>query len=1227
MKMRRWKRTLSAVLAGAMVVTSLSAALTAWAAEGDETEPERDPAVVAVEEKISDWYSTHRSKMYSAKEEDAQAREDARDAYEDVSKDVKALTEAQKLELNINNYVYWLYTVAEDVAHSHNEDTLKSLAIGDRVDSTSNLSAEVFEIAGALPASYQAAYDAYHAALTTPAYTDAEGEVFYLPDNDKANYKDNQTAQDLIAALNTAVSGLDIAGLEFAGRLRPYVANDTEKVERAGFYFACSTPTVTSYTAEDVFDYLGAYNFFMQQDLLGSGSTPASTFAYRDYVTRGGTSGAYTYTWAEGKSAQDYLDAFDAYAASFETDVVAPSRAALDILLPIMEKFDAYKGLTKAVTLTLDAGDGYYAGTPDEAAIREALEAVDALSDTAAVMYDFIGRSISEFKFAAQPQNVYTADTITPELAFTKYSRVNTRSLYYFNSDLKDYLTQLDLQTFIEDVNAADLDTLTDEQIEEFRARYLALGDFQSDVPAETFAKFKEMIKPAVGEDTFADDLASFAPHAIDKSKLTGSVVSVYGGTQYAVDALWSMVKSLLPSIAPDVDLTNGLDGLLEQYLYTDSIVEAIFDLYATLSHNTMDIGMMGMTLGDVISMVIAPDDLAGMLEEEKFAGAVEKINAIPAVTEEEEAQGVNELDKLAAVDFADADFGFTNGDRAGFVDALLAALRPITTILSPDATIIIIKLGVQMCDYVNADGEYITGVYGNLIPLLEQLGMNVPTTEEYAENYNRVLAETGSKNIAADEYIRPVIDALFEDVVDPIAADPLNALIDFLPRLAHVVEDSIAVENEDGSVSYTNILDTQVKAAIAQMGGTLGGLAGSLDLTEDAINAMIPDEISIPLNETTNLTLKLADIDWDMLADCATLSVVPSNSNANAYTLLRTGEAETVFTELFYYLYTALFGDPAADGGAQLNATIAAVKQLLGEDMSGLIDMMVTPMLANGKEDAYVNILQLVAGDYQSNVIDQTVTINAGGEVLLAGDKLTSGTIKAMNGIALDYMIRATDTDYAIGSVAVGGEPVAEAADQMYYLLNAAAASNQAVDVSFLYDGNYNVTVKVGENGSADAESMSVHAGSTVEITFTANEGYVIDTLTVNGEAVEAAAGEKTYVWTAGVYGDMVVEAAFAEEPTETDPTEPTDPTDPTEPTDPIGPTEPSDPTEPTDPSEPATDGDSTQAPDTTAPAGEGGTQGEDSNVATGDATLAAVAGAALLAAGAVIVLAKKRK
>ena len=962
------------MLAGAMVITSLSAALTAWAADEDAAEPERDPAVVAVEEQIKGFYDTHRNNLYK---DDAEAQGAARKAFDETTAAVKALTEEQKLAVNMNYYVYWLYVVTDDVARNANENPLATLKVGDRIDATVNNLSAVTDQVGALPASYQTAYDAYKAAMSSVAYSvTGEDETvtnYYLPEDGKVNYKDNQVAQDLLNGLNTAIGNLDMAGLEFAGRLRPYTMADTEGVKQAGFYFACSTPTTTSYTAEDVFDYLGGYNFFMQQDLLGSGEQPASTFAYRDYVTRGGTSGAYTYDWAEGKSAQDYLDAFDAYAASFETDVVAPSYAAIEILLPVIEKFDAYKGVSAAVTQMLDAAKGYYAGEPDAEAIAAAVDAVNALSDTAAVMFDTLGRYIAEFKFAAQVQNVYTADTITAEL-----------------------------ETFIADVNAADLETLTDEQVEEFRARYLALGSFQSSVPADTFAKFSKMVKPEVGEDTFADDLASFAPHAIDKTALKGSVVDVYGGVQYSVDKLWGMVASLLPSIAPDVDLSNGLGGLLEQYLYTDSIVEAIFDLYATLSHNEMDLGIMGMTLGDVISMVISPSKLAGMLEEEKFAGAVEKIKAIPAVTDEEEAQGINELDKLAAVDFTDADFGFTNGDRAGFVDALLAALRPITTILEPNATVIIIKLGVQMCDYINANGEYITGVYGNLIPLLEQLGMNVPTTEEYAKNYNDVLAATGSKNIAADEYLRPVIDALFEDVVDPIAADPLNALIDLLPRLAYVIEDNIAVENEDGSVSYTNILDTQVKAAIAQMGGTLGGLAGSLDLTEDAINEMIPDEVSIPLNDTTNLTLKLADIDWGMLADCATLTVVPSNSNSNAYTLLRTGEAETVFTELFYYLYTALFGDPATDGGAQLKATINAIKQLL-PDLGTIIDMMVTPMLSNGKEDAYVNILQLVAGDYQANVIEQTVTMNAGGEVLLAGNKLESGTIQAMNGVALD--------------------------------------------------------------------------------------------------------------------------------------------------------------------------------------------------------------------------------
>src|SRR5699024_12486918 len=59
----------------------------------------------------------------------------------------------------------------------------------------------------------------------------------------------------------------------------------------------------------------------------------------------------------------------------------------------------------------------------------------------------------------------------------------------------------------------------------------------------------------------------------------------------------------------------------------------------------------------------------------------------------------------------------------------------------------------------------------------------------------------------AADEFLKPILDSLFANVVDPIAADPLNGLIKILPRLAYVVDGedrkSTRLNSSHVSISY----------------------------------------------------------------------------------------------------------------------------------------------------------------------------------------------------------------------------------------------------------------------------------------------------------------------------------------------------------------------------------------------------------------------------------------
>lgn len=379
--------------------------------------------------------------------------------------------------------------------------------------------------------------------------------------------------------------------------------------------------------------------------------------------------------------------------------------------------------------------------------------------------------------------------------------------------NLSDVLSQLQLEDFEKYVNGVDLDNLTSSVVETAREKYVALPeDFRKKVSDDVLAKFMVIIKPESSDYKFDKEIKEYQMTKIVRPA-DSEVANTVGGIQSAVDGLWSVVTdTVLPLVAPEVDLSNGLDPILEENVYTNEMVSKIFDLYATLSHDETDIGVAGMTLGGVIKLIISPSKIATVLEEEKYSAAAEKIKAC------------KDLDALAEAAFESGDFGFQDGDRQGFVDALLAVLRPITTLLAPGTSILIVDVGVNMFDYVDGNGQYVEGVYSRLIPLLEQIGAtSLPTTEEYKANYYKV-AET-SKNIAADEFLRPVIDALLNDVLDVVSPDPLNGLIKVLPRIAYVIG--------------TDELNDTIAGVFTQM-GVLKDLGSSLDLSADAINKML---------------------------------------------------------------------------------------------------------------------------------------------------------------------------------------------------------------------------------------------------------------------------------------------------------------------------------------------------------------------------------------------------
>lgn len=636
-------------------------------------------------------------------------------------------------------------------------------------------------------------------------------------------------------------------------------------------------------------------------------------------------------------------------------------------------------------------------------------------------------------------------------------------------------------QTLIEDADSADLDAI-EAAVDAYNNLNADAKSMADSILSSSTLKFAATLSVPIVYDENTDALEAYNNRP---------EVSTYTGSNLLDQAIAYVNEAQLNDFVAYIDGLD-LDAILSDNLYQASVINAIFDLYATLSHNTTDIEGL-ITLGEIISGVITPEYLTSSLPEGKFSAVVEKINA--AEVAEDDPEGTNILDKIAAIDFTAEDWGFTSGDKDGFVDALLAALRPITQLLDPEAQIsfealgfltVTANIGLRMFDpQITDDGNYAASIYENLLPLLEQLGMNdLPTTEEYRANYYQVKEESGAA-IAADEFLKPILDSLFANVVDPITADPLNGLVKILPRLAYVVDgDRLNTYIQKVLTDQGKVVSLEgVAASFAAEGPLLDLTTLGLDLSTEAINNLIPDTIDVGslVGNGTELVLNIGDIPWSTLADCVTLSAVPSKTIYNEYTLLRTGEADSCMSTVFYWLFDVAFAD--AD-------TYAAIKELIKgvvpEDFASIIDgvfeTILDPAQAAGKVDGY--------------------------------------------GMLLDNSL-------------IGGKPTGNE----IWRIEAAAGQGGTISPSG--------TVELKQ---ADSKTFTI----------TADAGHTISSLTVNGQAVAAAAGKSAYDYTvngADVTSadaanqnveDVTINVVFADEAGE--PVGPTDPTDPSNPSDPSG-------------------------------------------------------------------------
>lgn len=286
-------------------------------------------------------------------------------------------------------------------------------------------------------------------------------------------------------------------------------------------------------------------------------------------------------------------------------------------------------------------------------------------------------------------------------------------------------------------------------------------------------------------------------------------------------------VDELVDQFVAELGEYKTLREMLEPMLYSNSLLsEAAIELYKLLQGEDVK------KFVELLGIDLAPNAVAKTLTEEQFSAAA------------------NQLANLSSWDYVSKDtlsWGFEDGDREGFINALTAVLRPADGIFRMLLAGGKISL-LGSVEFYGSDG-YNTAV----IPLLEALGV-------YSEDilsYNEYL-----KAITNGDAIKPILESAFS-LVDRVMDKPVHTVTEILPNLMYFLN------NGGLSICAKNII-YPIMSILNKLG--LEGLIDFSMLTNIDVNLLIAK-----LTQTFEISFSFAELNLSQFEGMGELVTVNS--------------------------------------------------------------------------------------------------------------------------------------------------------------------------------------------------------------------------------------------------------------------------------------------------------------------------------------------------------------
>lgn len=329
----------------------------------------------------------------------------------------------------------------------------------------------------------------------------------------------------------------------------------------------------------------------------------------------------------------------------------------------------------------------------------------------------------------------------------------------------------------------------------------------------------------------------------VEKPHITGSIDYPAGITkqqaQQALSASDTFLNEALEMLVPAIQEAGGLQPFAKNQLATNAMTgQALAAVYTQLDSliNSVisDLPEFVQTIvKQLIGNALIPAGAAERLTEEKYAQTKAALSADGLTWQNADLSKVN--------------WGFSDGDMEGFIDALIAGLRPVTELV----------FGMQLLSLVGAD-----------------IAFENKTDDDGNFQYG---------------YLKLVFSPLLP-FIDRLLEKPIDTLTERLPHLVY----------ESG------VVFDAVREATQSIGFGLEDLVAPY-LSLDGIFRLAADALQNLEINGQSVSLTLPEPDWDTIASLGSLEAVPTAGAGYAQKYAVKADQPAMFVTLLRYVEQAL--------------------------------------------------------------------------------------------------------------------------------------------------------------------------------------------------------------------------------------------------------------------------------------------------------------------------------